>query len=100
MSHTDLNRVVAGKKREHANDSGQPRTLPIRYDAHGYARCIHAQVRSGSLALSDEIRIRGGVRDGIRRHCSGWQRVEAYRRTVVPMRSMHTEVCQYLASHA
>lgn len=47
--HTKLDGIVPGQQGEHSDDGCQPWTFPICYDAHGYTRGIHAQVRSGAL---------------------------------------------------
>lgn len=50
-SHTELDGIVAGEERKHADNGGKPWTLAICDNAHGYARRIHAQIGGGSLAL-------------------------------------------------
>lgn len=48
---TEFDGIVANEEREHAYNRSKSRALPIRYDAHGYARSIHAQVGGRSLSL-------------------------------------------------
>jgi hypothetical protein len=48
---TKLDGIVACKERKRANNGGKSGALPVRYDAHGYARRIHAQVGSRALGL-------------------------------------------------
>jgi hypothetical protein len=53
---TDMYRKVSCKQGDHANQASQSRTLPVRDQAHRYARDIHAEVRRRSLAVSDSAR--------------------------------------------
>jgi hypothetical protein len=49
VRRTDLDGIVAGQQRKHPNNGRDSRTLPVCYHAHGYARGIHAEVRSSAL---------------------------------------------------
>ena len=87
---TEFDRKIAGKEGEHADQGSETRALPIGYDAHGDARSVHAQIRSGSLAMSDEVRRAAGRQEErtmtllcVAESCS-------FRRIGEPMLSRHT----------
>jgi hypothetical protein len=46
---TKLDGIVADQQRKHADYSCRTGSLLIRYNANGYTRSIHAQVRSRAL---------------------------------------------------
>lgn len=46
---TELDGIVADQQRDHANNCRRTWSSLVRYDAHGYARSIHAEIRSRAL---------------------------------------------------